>query len=385
MNTQNNGGGNGSSAGSGSSGDAGVGNVGEQSAAGDSAAGAGNNSGGDTGSSADQKEGQVQNGGTSDNAGSVDWRSALAGGNESYLETLKQYETPDQLLARLNVDWRKQMAGEDQDALKFLEKYSDPSAAYKAWRSAVSKISEGGKVKLPSADAKPEEISEYAKAIGVAEAVDKYEITAAPKESAEDLKKMGIDFGDEQTKEALGAITAGVHEALSSGKFKANDIINVAHQIYYDMNVNAAKQAAEKAIQISLQSEIENRAIWGDDQYDANLKRSLDALRHFFPGNDENAFQQFISTPLASGECLFDNAVVQRMFAQIGAMVSEDPHFNAGSTDSSFDPQKRLDEIKQMRNGTKQQRDEYAKLTAPGGEYGRLLQAIQYRNGGKAA
>lgn len=298
----------------------------------------------------------------------VDWREALAGGDSARLEKLKAYETPEQLITRLDTNWRKDMAGDDPEALKFLEKYNDPAAAYKAWRSATAKISEGGKVKIPGENATPEELAEWAKAMGVAEAPDKYEITAKPDD------KIAGEIGDGD-KAMLGEITNRVHEAFKAGKVDAGTIVNLAHQVYYDMTLKASEMSLERGLQLAQEAEAENRKIWGDADYQKMIEYAIGGAKQFFPGQ-EDEFYKFMGQRLETGHALFDHPIVQRMFAQIGLQTIEDPMFLAlqdGKT--TFDIEKRIDEIRGMRNGSQAQRAEYARLSAPGGELARLLES----------
>lgn len=76
-----------------------------------------------------------------------------------------------------------QFPADQQDKIKELAKTRPPVEVYRAAAAAQSKITElseavKGRVKVPGKDAKPEEIAEFRKAIGVPEAADKYEITA---------------------------------------------------------------------------------------------------------------------------------------------------------------------------------------------------------------
>jgi hypothetical protein len=309
----------------------------------------------------------------------VDWRKAIAGEDTAILDRLKPYEKPADLIARLDVDWRKQMAGEDADALKFLERYNDPAAAYKAWRGAVAKLSEGGSVKVPGPNATPEELAEWNKNFGVAAAPDKYEITAKP---SEEVAKIITD----DDKAMLGEITSRVHEAFTKGPVKAGDLINLAHQVYYDVTQKANVGSDERAVQLAAQGEIENRKAWGDANYDKMIDYAIEGGKQFFPGT-ESEFYKFMGRRFEGGSALFDDPIFQRMLANIGTKTVEDPVFlEMASGNTNFNPQKRLDEIHAMRNGSTLQRAEYARLSAPGGEMERLLSALERRkSGGKAA
>jgi ribosomal protein L32E len=309
------------------------------------------------------------------------WRAALAGDDPARLEALKAYAKPEDLFNRLNVDWRKQMAGDDPEALKFLEKYNDPSAAYKAWRSAVAKISEGGKIKMLGENATDEERAEWNKAMGVAEDPSKYEIKA---ELSDKAKELGVQI-DEADKEILGEITGKVHEAFKSGAITAPQIVNMAHQLYYDLTAQVAEKALARGLELSQQAEIENRKIWGDENYAKMIEYAIEGAKQFFPGEGpegEKAFYEFMGTRLETGHALFDHPIMQRMFAQVGLKTIEDPLFlQLGDGKSTFDVEKRIDEIQKLRHGSSAQRAEYARLSVPGGELARLIEAREKRRG----
>lgn len=304
------------------------------------------------------------------------WRTSLAGDNAERLEALKGFENQDALFARLTAqpaqpsweDFKKSMAGDDADAQAFLNKYSDPAQAFKAWKSAVSKLSEGGRVKVPGENATAEELAEFNKAIGLPEKVEDYKITA---------KVDGYEVSDVD-KTALTDITAKVHDALAKGA-KPNDIVNLAHQTYLDIAAQNLIAVEERAADLAVEGEAENRKLWGDDKYKPNIQLALAAAQQFFPSQDTAEFEKFMGLKLETGHALFDHPIIQRMFLQIGkaAGVGEDPFFLATQTNNpaGFDIDKRLGEIRSMRNGNADQRKQYADLSKPGGELEKLLAA----------
>lgn len=299
-------------------------------------------------------------------------RATLAGGNQDRAQALESFADPDALFARITapepVDWRKAMAGDDVDELKALERYADPAAARKAWKAATAEISAGGRVKIPGADATPEEIAAYNKALGVPEKADGYTITATAPEGYE------ISEAD---KGFLGTMTARLHDAISKGA-KPNDIVNLAHQLYLDTAADAVINAENAAADAAVAGEAENKKLWGA-QYPENVRLAITGARHFFPGTDDQ-FEQFMGLKLETGHALFDHPMTQRMFAQIareaGAVV-QDPFFLAAKAgNKGFDPVKRKNEILKMREGSSAERAEYARLSAPGGELSQLVTAM---------
>lgn len=278
------------------------------------------------------------------------------------------------MFARLNAptgDWetfKRAMAGEDPKALEFLNRFADPQQAFKAWQSAQAKLTEGGKVKIPDANSTPEEIAAYNKAIGLPEKIEDYKITAKAPD--------GYEVTD-YDKSALSNITTKVHEALAKGA-KPGDIVNFAHQLYYEMSADAATSSEERAAELALETEKEMRGLWGDAEYDNKIALGIAGAKKFFPTQDNAEFDKFMGLKLETGHALFDHPIVQRMFAQIGLQHVEDPFFLAaakGKTD--FDPGKRIAEIQKLRGGTGAEQKQYAELSKPGGELERLLAGVE--------
>lgn len=278
------------------------------------------------------------------------------------------------MFARLNAptaDWetfKKSMAGDDPKALEFLNRFADPQQAFKAWQSAQTKLTEGGKIKIPDANSTPEEVAAYNKAIGLPEKVEDYKITAKAPD--------GYEVTD-YDKSALSNITTKVHEALAKGA-KPNDIVNFAHNLYYEMSADAATKSEETAADLALETERQMRELWGDAEYDNKIALGIAGAQKFFPTQDQAEFEKFMGLKLETGHALFDHPIVQRMFAQIGLQHVEDPFFLAaakGKTD--FDPSKRVAEIQKMRTGTSAEQKQYATLSAPGGELERLMAGLE--------
>lgn len=317
---------------------------------------------------------QTQTGGetpTPDSAGGAnDWaalRVSLAGGDATRAQLLETMQGPEALFERLSAtppDWREQMAGGDADALAFLNKYADAPQAMKAWRSLQTKMSEGGRIQLPGENATPEELADYAKAMGIPPAPDGFEVKAQPPQ--------GYEIS-ETDKAFLGNMTKQLHEAMSKGA-RPGDLVNLAHQLYYDAAAQSIVSAENAAADRAYENEQVLRKLWGQ-KFEDNVKFAIAGAKHFFPGSDDE-FQTLMGTKLETGEALFDNALVQRMFAQIGLEFAEDPNVTAlRDRNSGFDIDKRIAEIKAMRNGSSAQQTEYAKLAAPGGELEKLINA----------
>lgn len=74
------------------------------------------------------------------------------------------------------ADWRKTVSKDDAKVLARLDRYASPEAAMHALIAAQNKISSGELKPTLGKDAKPEEVAEYRKAMGIPESADKYDL-----------------------------------------------------------------------------------------------------------------------------------------------------------------------------------------------------------------
>jgi hypothetical protein len=331
----------------------------------DDPAGGGGGGGGDGGGSP---------GGADPNA----WKTSLAGENSDHAKLLEGFKDPSALFERLSstttdaADWKKLLAGDNADDQKLLERFTDGRMFLKSYRDTQTAFHDGGRVKVPGAEASDEERAAFAKAIGVPEKMDGYEITAKPAE--------GLELG-EGDKAAVDTITKRLHDALAQGA-SPTELMNLSRQIYYDMAADAAVQGETRAADAAAEGEAENRKLWGS-QYEDNINLAATGMREYFPGTQEE-FEKFAGLKLETGHALFDHPVVQQMFAQIAKDRGEDPVFNAlrRETQGGFNIEGRIKEIQKKRLGTTAERAEYAKLAAPGGELDKLIEARDKHKGG---
>lgn len=138
-------------------------------------------------------------------------------------------------------------AGDDKvykKELARLERISGPEGLYGMYRDLEAKFSQGGLVKIPGKDAKPEEIDEFAKKLGW---------TEKPEEMISQIKlEDGMVIGDAD-KPMLTGFLAAVHGATS-----AQDFASKATTWYYKAQEEAAaiqdeaddtfRREAEKAL-----------------------------------------------------------------------------------------------------------------------------------------
>lgn len=98
---------------------------------------------------------------------------SVASGTETQQEAVKGV-WPD--------DWRERMAathgGKDEKAvqkeLKRLQRFTDPTAVYGSYRELDGRFNEGGLVKIPGKDAKPDDVKAFYKSLGVPEKPEAY-------------------------------------------------------------------------------------------------------------------------------------------------------------------------------------------------------------------
>lgn len=298
------------------------------------------------------------------------WRTALAGDNADRAKLLEGFETPDKLFERISRppidDWRKAMAGDDPDELKRLERFADPASARKSWREAEKRLSEGGRIKIPGEGASDEELTEWRKALGVAESPDKYEIKVQP--------PAGYEVTDSD-KGVLSRLQTKLHDAVSKGA-KAPDLMNIATEFYFEEAVSAGNAAEEAAADAAADAEAELREAWGS-KFDENVNWAVAGLRQYFPGDGDGEFQKFLGLRLSSGHKLGDHPVLLRMFANIGREHAEDPFFmKMKDGNKGYDPETRKREIMSLRETDPKQ---YEKLSAPGGELDQINAGLARR------
>ena len=269
-------------------------------------------------------------------------------------------------------DWRSQLAGGDEKRLKALERYADPAAYDKAFRDTQAALRDGGRVKIPGADATPEEMAEFNKTLGVPEAVDGYEITAQPPE--------GLEVGDAD-KAVLEGVVAKLHGM--GGMAATPQMANLAHEVYYGMMEEQASQMAAQAAQAKQTTESNLKNDWGAE-YKINMGYAESAIQSYF--NVDSA-QEVLDWVGADGTKLGDNEGFVRAMTAAGRATTEDPNFLQALTggDMSGDAlQTEIDKIKGWRRGTPAEQKQYAEASQRGGRLEQLM-ARQQKVSSRAA
>lgn len=201
------------------------------------------------------------------------------------------------------TSWRDGIA--DTEHKKLAERYDTPASLTKAL-SELQKW-QGGAIKMPAADAKPEELAAFREKLGWPKEAKDYEF-ARPAHLDE------AAFNAEPMKAAVGKYAAAFHKAGLS-KAQVSDVM-AAHWAMdaesRTATVTADKQFADKA-------DADLRKSWGAD-YDKNRAAANRAASHFFADKLKDAQQ----LETKAGRFLLDDPRMVEVFAKIGREMGED-------------------------------------------------------------
>jgi hypothetical protein len=207
------------------------------------------------------------------------------------------------------ADWRSAWS----EALKLddkvrarLDRFNAPHDVFNSYLSLEQKLSDSRAVRVPGADATPEDIAAWNKARGVPDTPDGYKVEVAVPDG------LTLQDGD---KAFLKGMTERLHKAGADPR-----MVNEAHAIFYEQAAEAAAQrlateqaAAERTEQV-LQKE------WGR-QYKENVAWAVAAAKQF--GLEQTVEQ----VRLEDGTLLGDHPEFIKAMAKIGRMNAEDPLF----------------------------------------------------------
>jgi hypothetical protein len=275
-------------------------------------------------------------------------------------------------------DWRDRMAtaasgGDDkakQKELKRLQRFTDPSAIYGTARELEARFSEGGLIKVPGKDAKPEDIAAFNKALGVPEKVEDY---------FTDLKlDNGAVLGDADKPIAEGFATA-VHEVGATPA-----VVNRALSWYFNHMEQVASAEAEADDTFRSEAQATLREEWGPGDY----KRNVNAIATLFanaPGgvdakNPEALMSRLLSGRTADGRLIGDDPVINKWLAGLAMDLNPAATITTQGGASVGD---RLAEISKFRQENPDKYDQDHKMQA---EELKLLEADErMQKRGKAA
>jgi hypothetical protein len=261
-----------------------------------------------------------------------------AGDEEEEREPAKPY-WPDnwreKLAERISSGDKKAYARE----LKRLERIADPAGVYGMYRELDNRLNGGGLLKVPGADAKPEDIEAFHKALGVPE---------KPEDYFKEIKlENGAVIGDAD-KPLVDAFAAAVHKSGATPQ-----VMSAALNWYY------THQEQEAAAQDDADDTFSREARQVlKEEYGASFDRmrnSIGALFASAPGgtditNESGLFSRLMGGRTSDGRVIGNDPDMVRFLVSMAheinpaAAVVDDA---AGDGAKSIDG--RLDELKKMR------------------------------------
>lgn len=275
-------------------------------------------------------------------------------------------------------DWRKEIAGEDEKVYKELERTPDLKTLHKRMQDAQTALRDSGRIKLPGKDATDDERKAFTKSIGVPDKPTGYGI------KVEELLPKGMTLDDSDMK-SLAKITESLH---SKGGFAAHpEVVRAAHEIVIALKEETLAEALATENLTRAKTETALKQEWGGN-YGVNMDFSKAGVSALFGGDD--VVQDTLDLRMADGSLLGDYQPFMKAMMNAGRALGQDPLFMATSqyAGTAESLEARATEIRKWRYGTSDEKDRYAKATAPGGEYDlltRKMEALSSQKGGKAA
>lgn len=246
--------------------------------------------------------------------------------------------------------WRENIAKEDAKLQKILGRYASPDDVAKALVAAQDKIRSGELMPVLAKDAKPEEVAEYRKAMGIPETPDKYV-----------LKDVKIDAAE---KPFVDKLMEAAH-ASNQTPAQVAATVNTWHAI----REAALEEQGKKDEATAKASEDALRAEWGTD-----FRRNLNIVHGLLDGSgDAKLKANLLEGRLADGTPVGSSPQALKML--LGVALKDNP---AGIVvpGSSGDPAKNVDQrIAEIEKMMREDRKAYNKpeISGTDGEYQKLL------------
>jgi hypothetical protein len=194
-------------------------------------------------------------------------------------------------------DWREQFIPKDIEGrdklVQGLTKFKTPVDLAKSYGALQAKLSQGG-VRVPGANATPDELSAYQKAIGVPEAADGY--------------KLNRPQGVPEAKDAEAAFAQAAHKAGLS-QAQLDGVLGYYWGLQRSAAEAASAQEQEATQKIEAAREATGKALdetWGYSK-ENNLARIDAFLSPFMPKGEEGEASNFLQIKLPDGSLLGDN------------------------------------------------------------------------------
>lgn len=226
-----------------------------------------------------------------------DWREKMAGGNDKFLATLKRFQSPQSF-----------------------------ATSYAALRQRM----DSGELKRasPGANAKPEEIAEWRREMGIPESADKY-----------DLKfDDGLVIGEED-KPYINKFLERIH-----GKNASNDLARESVKAYYEIMEEQKNARIDLDNQQKAETEEVLRAEWGPE-YRGNLM----GIHNLLDTAPEGVKDRLFSARLGDGRPVFSDPDIMRFFSQVSRDINPVPTIQPGQGGSQLAGiETRLTELKTL-------------------------------------
>lgn len=195
-------------------------------------------------------------------------------------------------------DWRAAIA--DEKIRKLADRFTSPADLAKSYAELNSEM--GRRIRVPGENATAEELVAFAKAMGVPETPDAYEITK-PEHVPEDVWK------SEDMQGAIKAITAAAH-----AKGATPAVVSAVLDTYWQLEAQGREMQQQNDAKFLQEAEAGLRKEWGKD-YDANKAFADQALTRMGPDLRE--------MELRDGRLLGSDPAFVKLMAQVGRMTSE--------------------------------------------------------------
>lgn len=273
---------------------------------------------------------------------------------------------PEEVKSVWADDWReniaKQVGGTDAKAvakeLKRLQRFTDPSAVYAMGRELEARFSEGGLVKKPGKDAKPEEVTAFNKALGVPE---------KPEDYAAKLTLSGGKVLGDNDKPMFEDFAKRVH-----AKGATPEIVSEVVDWYYDreQKLAAEQYKADETYRGESQKTLNER--WGASR-DSNIN-AIGTLFATAPGgndpeNETGLMARVLGGRTSDGRMIGDDPDITAWLAQVAKDLNP---MATVVTSTGGSPTDRLAEIRALRKADPDKYDADKKMQA---EEERLIDA----------
>lgn len=217
------------------------------------------------------------------------------------------------------ADWREKMAEHaaagDKKAyareLKRLQRFTDPTSVYGFAREYEGKFDRGGLVKVPGKDAKPEEVAEFNKAMGVPE---------KPEDYFKDIKLENGAVIGEADKPLADSFAAALHPAGASPA-----VVSAALNWYYKHQEEQAAAMDEADETFRHESE---RAL--KDEFGPAFQRMRNSIGPLFatapggsdPKNPNSLYARLTAGRLADGRIIGNDPDIMRWLVSMAQEIN---------------------------------------------------------------